>query len=512
MAQQNIESQNPPIKWSDVDQAFQKINANFTELYLSIGGSGVDLSNIAADLIPDSDQIRDLGSSTRRWKDLYLSGSSLYLGSAAITSTGFAVNLPAGSTVDGALIRNPDEASFKTISVSGQSDVVADDYEGNVTFANGTGISITTSAGSDTVTVTNSGVTSLNAGTAMSVSSSTGSVTVNNAGVTSAVAGTGIGVSSATGAVTFTNDGVVQLTAGTGISVDPAGGTGTVQITNTLPNVPQNVYRFIAVSGQTTLDPPGTTSILNVINGGNIDITTNPGANTLTFAFNNQVDINGSVFADDSTLLVDGVDAKIVGNIETNSLVVNAGGFINLNSVDVLNGGTIEAQLLLVNTDVGAYGNIEILGGGSLIGKVTGDLTGSVFADDSSVMVNAVDNVLSANNVVTEQITATTTLSISAGGLTQIVTNDNIELDASLGVIYANSLTFEIDGTLMVSTIDTTDSSAITFVPAVTFNSDVVVENELYIGNSRVYPLDAIQAVIAESADFNDFKARIAAL
>ena len=31
-------------------------------------------------IIPDSDEAYDLGSATRKWKDLYLSGSTLILG------------------------------------------------------------------------------------------------------------------------------------------------------------------------------------------------------------------------------------------------------------------------------------------------------------------------------------------------------------------------------------------------------------------------------------------------
>ena len=55
--------------------------------------------------------------------------------------------------------------------------------------------------------------------------------------------------------------------------------------------------------------------------------------NTLSISGGNSVvlnvsptgDLTGSVFADDSTLLVDGVNGKIVGDIETNSLVVGGG-------------------------------------------------------------------------------------------------------------------------------------------------------------------------------------------
>ena len=41
-----------------------------------------------------------------------------------------------------------------------------------------------------------------------------------------------------------------------------------------------------------------------------------------------------------------------------------------------------------------------------------------------------------------------------------------------------------IGSTLYVSTVDTTDSSAITVVPSTTFNSDVSIENDLRVTNA----------------------------
>jgi hypothetical protein len=75
-----------------------------------------------------------------------------------------------------------------------------------------------------------------------------------------------------------------------------------------------------------------------------------------------KVDVVASVFADDSTLLVDGVNGKIVGGIETDSLVVGNSGVINFNGSNVLNGGTVEAQTLIAGT-IGAS-EVELLGGG----------------------------------------------------------------------------------------------------------------------------------------------------
>lgn len=70
-------------------------------------------------------------------------------------------------------------SAFTTISVSGQSDVVADTATDTLTLASGTGITLTTDAGNDSVTITNSGVTQLT-GTSneVEVSGSTGSITI----------------------------------------------------------------------------------------------------------------------------------------------------------------------------------------------------------------------------------------------------------------------------------------------------------------------------------------------
>jgi hypothetical protein len=55
-------------------------------------------------IVPSANEAYDLGSASNRFRDLYLSGSSIELGSATITATGSAVNLPAGSTVNGVAI------------------------------------------------------------------------------------------------------------------------------------------------------------------------------------------------------------------------------------------------------------------------------------------------------------------------------------------------------------------------------------------------------------------------
>lgn len=125
-------------------------------------------------------------------------------------------------------------------------------------------------------------------------------------------------------------------------------------------------------------------------------------------------DIVGSIFADDSTLLVDAVAGKIVGPVFSN-VTGNVTGNLT---------GNVTGNLT---------GNVT----GNVTGNLVGDIRGSVFADDSSVMVNAVDRKL-------------------------------VSTTAELGTI-------EIAGNI----ITTTDSSAITIDQVVNLGSDVNVGGDL---------------------------------
>ena len=60
---------------------------------------------VAGPLVPSGNNIYDLGGADNRWKDLYLSGSTIYLGGAQISSPSAGIiNLPAGSTINGSAI------------------------------------------------------------------------------------------------------------------------------------------------------------------------------------------------------------------------------------------------------------------------------------------------------------------------------------------------------------------------------------------------------------------------
>ena len=405
MSRQSITPGTAPIVWSTVEEAFTKINANFTELYANIGDVGsIAFDALESDLIPFGNDVYDLGSPNKRWANLYIS-DTLMIGGAAITSNGLTFNLPSGTRVGGNLIIDPDKTFFKSVQVDNTSSIEADIFNDNLNFQSGTGIRITANSSADTIIFDNIGVTSLVAGTAMSVNSATGVVTVNNTGVTSIVAGLGMSRNSATGAVTIVNEGIIDVDSGVGISVgarDPI--TGKVIVTNTAPA--GNSYRIFATAGEPNLTARSTADTITLIEGAGINITNtiasgaftnritleNTGVLSLTagagitvsaatgavtVSFNNRTDIIGSVFGDDSTMLIDGTNSRIVGPVFAN-VTGNVTGDVS---------GTLTGNSSGTHTGA-VVGNVT----GNLTGYQTGDMTGSVFGDNSTMLVDGTNS------------------------------------------------------------------------------------------------------------------------
>ena len=481
MAQQTINAGSPPIVWSTVEDAFTKINANFDELYGSIGGPGgiLDFTSLSTDIIPSASEVYDLGSPTLRWRDLYLAGSSLYLGTAQITANlAGIVNLPAGTTVNGELIRNPAETNFKTIAVSGQSSIVADSFEDTLTVAAGNaGITLTTNAGTDTLTITNSGVLSIS-GTADQIGAATvsGVTTLTNLGVLSLVGeAQGIGISgTGRGDVTITNLGVKRVLGTIGeIGVTDSGG-GNYTLRNLAPASP--TFRYIVVDGA-TLQPVAADNLsdtLNLISGAGITIAKDITTDTLTFSVNSSLDIKGSVFGDDSSIIVDGTENKVYAEF---------------------------------------FGN--------LTGNVTGNVTGNA---DTATVASTLD-ITNTNGLTTVYyptfVEDRTTGQIVRADVDLTYRTDTNTLTAPS---FSGNLTGTVTGNIFTSLIDSADSSAITVTPSTIFSSDVNVENDLTVtqrltvnGGITGYivgylPVDQLKSIVGSSTDFADFQTKIAAL
>ena len=79
-------------------------------------GSGVDLSNVTQDIIPDQNNVRNLGSSSKRFKELFLSGQTIDLGGATISSDGSGV---VSISADGVTLPTGSKVSTDNIAVAG---------------------------------------------------------------------------------------------------------------------------------------------------------------------------------------------------------------------------------------------------------------------------------------------------------------------------------------------------------------------------------------------------------
>jgi len=231
-------------------------------------------------------------ASTTALGGVKIDGSTITINNGVISSAS-AYSLPIASTtilggvkVDGTSVTidpqgvissvsvTPSSNSFSTISVSGQSDVVADSATDILTFVAGTGITLTTNATNDSLTITNS-ATATNSFTNISVSGQSTVVADSATDTLTLVAGTNVSITTNAGtdAITInagydqslntTNDVVFNtvtasqlISSGTGV---PTYTSGTDFIFNTGNNVGALILNGdLEVTGTATFDNLGT--------------------------------------------------------------------------------------------------------------------------------------------------------------------------------------------------------------------------------------------------------------
>jgi hypothetical protein len=251
------------------------IAENSTLIFNSIDGSINLDGTVQGDIIPDDNATYDIGSSTFRFKDIYLSGSSIHLGNAIITASGSAVNLPAGSTVNGTPIG------------SGGSGT-------GIVEGNGYNIHI---IGDDSTIMVNAATRTLTAVSA-SIGTLTGTVAVNilngnqfNGTHNGSSFGTHYGavqgnvIGNVTGVLTGDVRGNVLAEDSTVLVDYTNGTTGGTHVGNVVGTILGDTYgtHFGDVTGN--------------VNG----------------------NLKGSVFAQDSTTLVDAIGGKIVGDVDSDN-------------------------------------------------------------------------------------------------------------------------------------------------------------------------------------------------
>ena len=80
---------------------------------------------VGTDVLPNANEQYDLGSAGARFKDLYLSGSTIHLGTAQMSrNSAGGVNLPAGSTIDGGPIGGTGAGGSLNVDIVGDDSTV----------------------------------------------------------------------------------------------------------------------------------------------------------------------------------------------------------------------------------------------------------------------------------------------------------------------------------------------------------------------------------------------------
>ena len=297
-------------------------------------------------------------------------------------------------------------------------------------------------------------------------------------------------------------------------------------------------------SKPTTLGGYGITDAATSIQGGLASSAVQPGDNistllndsgfvtltqltngSVTVDVNNSGDLVGSVFADDSTVMVDSIlaavnlDGTIRGNIKPNAQQDDTWdiGSSSQQFKDLYLGGTIKFATDASPVDLPSNSTV----GGIIIGSSSGSGAGyiTVAADDSTQRVinrfetlkisggtgitttsdaeGEITIAATGSSLSTAGNTGTGTVALASETLQVLGTTNEINVEAAAfaltlsladnvsGILSLNASTSVTGGAVVLSgsNIDTSDSSAMTITPAVTMQSDLTVQNNLTIDN-----------------------------
>ncbi len=461
------------------------------------GGTGVTITNADGSITIAADNNGTV-TSVDTANSTFISGS----GGAITTSGSLTYSLSATGTPSGSNFLRGDNTwaavpggftSWTLAGDSGSSQTISD---GNTaTFSGGTGIS-TVGGATDTLTITNTGVTSNLAGTGISVSGATGAVTITNSGVTSASGSTGIDVNSSTGAVTFTLD-LNELTTSTSDGdgdffavVDAAGAqkkltkaninlsgfnndSGFTSNTGTVTSVGLSAPAAFSVSGSPvtgsgtlTFTGAGTSSqvilgdgTLGTLPTGDITgVTAGTGlsgggtSGTVTLNFDgNSLSASGTLVGTDDLVVVDGTtsnktqistiplsiflnDSGFTSNTGTvTSVATSSGTFVNITGGTITSSGTITGDL----SATGTPSSSTFLRGDNTWASPTSSFSDFIISDGSTTQTISDGDTITftAGTGVTAVVSATDTLTITNTGVTSAVAGTGIGVSGATGAV-----------------------------------------------------------------------------
>lgn len=275
-------------------------------------------------------------------------------------------------------------AIFSTISVAGQTNILADTATDTLTFVAGSGITITTNAVTDTITITNSLTDN---DTTYSLSAETADAGVNLR---------------LTGSDTVTDD--VKFAAGNNVTVTR---TDANTITISATSTATNSFNTISVSGQSNVVADSSTDTLTYIAGTGISITTNESTDSITFSS------TSNVF---STIAVSGQN-NIVADSLTDTLTLAAGTGISIITDSDTDTITITNSVNVPN----GFSTVAITGQDSIAAASTTD----------SFTISGGTGISISSNASTKEITITNSQSPGATAFTGLSDVTTAQLDVS---------------------------------------------------------------------------------
>ena len=331
---------------------------------------------------------------------------------------------------------------FGTIAVAGQSSINADTTTDTLTVAGGNGITVTTNATSDTLTIStstqslfetfvaDSGTTTANSATdTLTVTGGSGiSTSITGDTLTIAYTGAGSGQSDEFSNIAVgvpgnnvlliaddPND-ILYISGGTGVNVTASGtGTGStvdqVLIENSAPNIVQNVFQTIQVDGAATTTANSATDTLTIQGG--TDITTSINGDVITIAYTGSGGGGGGSVNDAfKTIAISPSGGSVIADASEDTLTLENGNNISMTA----NAGT---DTITINaTAAGVNEQVQFNNAGN-------------FDGDADFTYNSSTNTLTIKNLIAESVNPPSTLT----GTYTISSPTTITLDPTSEII-----------------------------------------------------------------------------
>ena len=331
---------------------------------------------------------------------------------------------------------------FGTIAVAGQSSINADTTTDTLTVAGGNGITVTTDAASDTLTIStstqslfetfvaDSGTTTANSATdTLTVTGGSGiSTSITGDTLTIAYTGAGSGQSDEFSNIAVgvpgnnsmliaddPND-ILYINGGAGITITASGtGTGSnvdqITIENASPNVVQNVFQTIQVDGAATTTANSATDTLTIQGG--TDITTSLNGDVVTIAYTGSGGGGGGSVNDAfKTIAISPSGGSVIADASEDTLTLENGNNISMSA----NSGT---DTITINaTASGSNEQVQFNNAGN-------------FGGDSDFTYNSSTNTLTIKNLIAESVNPPSTLT----GTYTISSPTTITLDPTSEII-----------------------------------------------------------------------------